>query len=274
LKEQYMIRAGGHGTTLPLPGRYPIPGKVGQWSAHFGESSLKLYQYLDQTCRQSLYKVADVLALPHQNVDKLLDPVSKDVNISIQEKEKGIYICSTSYMHPGYVSSSMLDVFRYGNTFSTEDKSDQKFKNNHSSHSDSGILTIVPVADVPGLEVHDQLLDSWIALEKIIHVGVDNYKNFGTIFWGDSFEYLTKTHVKACMHRVEKSDKTRYSIVFKQRTKPTATAPRYQEDYDIAVMQQRSLNKVHGKSVFYRVIVPMAIIGAGIILFNRFRRSH
>ena len=61
--------------------------------------------------------------------------------------------CWTSYVLPGYISSSLLDMFHYYNKFDREDGSNEKYKNNHLSHTDSGILTLVPCAAIPGLEV-------------------------------------------------------------------------------------------------------------------------
>jgi len=155
--------------------------------------------------------------------------------------------CCTNYMIPGYVSSSLLDVFRYGNKFEEDHESDRKFKNNHLSHSDSGILTLVPCADVAGLELCDQLLNKWIAIEQIIHANMENHRDYGTIFWGDSFEYLCKNNAAACMHRVARSNQERFSIVFKQRTCPTTTAPRYQEDYELGYLQLKALDALKEK---------------------------
>jgi len=118
--------------------------------------------------------------------------------------------------------------------------------NNHSSHSDSGILTVVPCADEPGLDVYDQKLQKWIGIEKVVHEAATDYRLWATIFWGDSYEYLT-TNAKPLLHRVNKCDGERYSIVFKMRTKPTVTAPRYQEDYVIADYQLRALDEVRNQ---------------------------
>ena len=59
--------------------------------------------------------------------------------------------CWTSYVLPGYISTSLLDMFHYYNKFDREDG--EKYKNNHLSHTDSGIVTLVPCAAIPGLEV-------------------------------------------------------------------------------------------------------------------------
>lgn len=36
-----------------------------------------------------------------------------------------------------------MDNFHYYNTFDKKDQSDERFHNNHSAHTDSGLLTVV-----------------------------------------------------------------------------------------------------------------------------------
>jgi len=263
LKEQYMIRAPGLNAHLYFPGSYPINNTQ---SPHFGFTSLVLYEQLDQTCRYCLYEVSKHLNIDSARVNHILDPLyrvhekidlknDKYVNfesyrntqVTTQVNVDGIAECTTNYMIPSYVSSSLLDVFRYGNKFEEDHEADNKFKNNHLSHSDSGILTLVPCADVAGLEVCDQQLEQWLGIEQMIHAHMDNHRNYGTIFWGDSFEYLCKKDAEACMHRVGRSNVERFSIVFKQRTCPTTTAPRYQEDYELGFLQLKALDAQHLK---------------------------
>jgi len=136
------------------------------------------------------------------------------------------------------------------------DGSNKKYKNNHLSHSDSGILTAVPISEVAALEVFDQTLQKWIALEKLVHKwGLEtgrDYKKYVTVFWGDSHEYLSKENTFECMHRVARCDDAptdqlnlnppkRFSHVFKMRTFSLLTAPRYQEDYELSLCQLKSL---------------------------------
>jgi len=256
-----MIRSAGRGTKLLFPGVYND-------TPHFGSSSLRLYRALDQTCRQALHGVCDKLKISRNNADRIVDEVNQiKPSVEVKSTSSGD-VCTTSYMHEGYISSSLLDVFCYGNSFSVEDGSSDKFHNNHSSHTDSGILTLVPVADVPGLEVEDQTLQAWLPLEKMVHESMGDHRRYGTIFWGDSYIYLTKTQLKPCLHRVAKSDKVRYSIVFKMRTKPLATAPRYQEDYDLALLQLRSLHSVQGRKNTQRVMAFTSLVAIALIGYN------
>jgi len=165
----------------------------------------------------------------------------------------------------------MLDVFHYENRFEKEDGSYEKFVNNHSSHSDSGILTVVPCSDVAGLDVLDLKTKQWIALEKTIHLGTKNHRDYGIIFWGDSFEYLVKGRTEACMHRVSKCNSERYSIVFKMRTNPKTTAPRYQEDYELAAVQLKALDAVNKiqeeKDSYYSKLGFTVVLVAGLATF-------
>eukprot|EP01112_Ceratiomyxa_fruticulosa_P015827 TRINITY_DN470_c0_g1_i4.p1 TRINITY_DN470_c0_g1~~TRINITY_DN470_c0_g1_i4.p1 ORF type:complete len:413 (+),score=81.41 TRINITY_DN470_c0_g1_i4:1941-3179(+) len=270
LKEQFMIRAGGKNTTLPLPNSY-FNSAFSVDSPHFGKTALRYYEELDQLCRRALYSAVDHLNMGeegYKKLEKILDPVpsiemkypfvdtwkrdTSDIEV-VTDPVKGD-ICTTSYVYPGYISTSLLDVFCYQNTFNKSDGSHKKYKNNHLSHSDSGILTAVPISDVPALEVFDQTLQKWIALERLVHKWAEqtgrNHKNYVTVFWGDSHEYLSKENTSECMHRVARCDDLlsdelnppkRFSHVFKMRTFSLFTAPRYQEDYELSLCQLKSL---------------------------------
>lgn len=109
-------------------------------------------------------------------------------HITSEPSEPG-WVCSSDYSFPGSVTTSLLDVFHYFNSFSEVDQSDQKFKNNHNSHTDSGILTVVPCADIAGLEIFNQQLGVWVALEELLHAR-DDWESLATVFWGDSVVYL------------------------------------------------------------------------------------
>jgi isopenicillin N synthase-like dioxygenase len=203
LKEQFMVRACGDDMPLLFPGTYNLKGcPDADMCPHFGSASLQLYHLLDSLCRSVLEQVCDAQHIPRKKAMELLDPVPSDHSrpeITISESE-----CWTSYVIPGYISTSLLDMFHYYNKFDREDGSHEKYKNNHLSHTDSGILTLVPCAAIPGLEVYDQSLSEWIAVEKIIHEVSDGPGSevFATVFWGDSCVYLTGDDGHPCLHRV------------------------------------------------------------------------
>jgi len=303
LKEQFMIRHGGHGSQLAFPASFPIdpekkldPFFWDKKTTHFGQSALRLYALLDHICRSVLYEVASDLRMSRSSVEKINDPLEIPVSKALEvpavhtdsTSPNGIDVCSSDYLHEGYISSSILDVFHYFNRFRSHPQSKSKFKNNHLSHSDSGILTLVPCADEPGLEVFDQKEKVWIALEKIIHEAAAQMNNeetnaaqqepsisrlaryamlstsspqtqnqgpkrivppahrrFATIFWSDSYIYFCPNRAAECMHRVSICDDERYSIVYKMRTNPLTTAPRYQEDYILGRQQLSALDHLN-----------------------------
>ncbi|XP_062514336.1 uncharacterized protein LOC134189953 [Corticium candelabrum] len=262
LKEQFMVRACGHGMPLLFPGSYPTGVETDSVrSPHFGCASLKLYSLLDLLCRSVLEQVCDANHIPRKKGEDILDPLSSNhdrLETTVADDSK----CWTSYVLPGYISSSLLDMFHYYNKFDREDGSNEKYKNNHLSHTDSGILTLVPCAAIPGLEGNEsirfvaiQSISEWISLEKIIHdatstEGAEMFsrEGFATVFWGDSCVYLTGENAQPCLHRVARSDLERYSYVFKMRTQPEATAPRYQEDFDLAVLQRKAVSDYSSNS--------------------------
>jgi len=238
LKEQFMMRVSGRENNLFTPGN--------ENGIDLGVTGMNLYQELDQMCRRYEYEVMKNLGLDSHLVDKILDPVFKvDTGAS---REGDSLVCCSDYVLPNYISSSIMDNFHYFNSIHTTTKVEDKeqFHNNHASHSDSGLMTAVVVTDEPGLEVFDQKLKCWIALEQVLHKYLKDqgplaHRQYATIFWGDSHVYL-KANLHECMHRVATSKGERYSVVFKQRTSPTATAPRYQEDYELALVQLKSID--------------------------------
>jgi len=250
-----MMRACGSGCGIITPSIYLDQNL----EIDFGIVGLNLYQGLDQLCRNAEYEVMNSLSLDPSLVDSILDPIYKKGNVSSRDSKDSL-VCTTDYMIPNYISSSIMDNFHYFNTFdkkveeeeqptnSKHLRKEEQFFNNHASHSDSGLMTAVVVTDEPGLEVFDQKEKCWIALERLIHEYVakelpgTSHRKYATIFWGDSHVYLKGANLHESMHRVASGKGERYSVVFKQRTSPTATAPRYQEDYELALVQLKAMD--------------------------------
>jgi len=242
LKEQFMMRLCGENMALPTPGQYKQ--KDGK-TKDLGIVGMKLYEQLDLTCRGLAHEVVSKLSLPKENVDKVLDPINVKGGEPTRDPEDANK-CYSKFVPPNYISSSIMDNFHYFNSFSEEEDAHERFHNNHAAHTDSGLLTTVVVTDKPGLEVFDQDLDGWIAIEKYVHAyakakGV-SHRRYCSLFWGDSVVYLKDKTMKPCLHRVGKCEDERFSIVFKQRTSPLATAPRYQEDYELALVQMKAMD--------------------------------
>eukprot|EP01119_Soliformovum_irregulare_P000448 TRINITY_DN10309_c0_g1_i2.p1 TRINITY_DN10309_c0_g1~~TRINITY_DN10309_c0_g1_i2.p1 ORF type:complete len:241 (+),score=57.61 TRINITY_DN10309_c0_g1_i2:36-758(+) len=134
LKEQYMIRLTGKGSDLCLPGSY-------NGNPHFGKTAILLYEHLDLICRDCLSQVAFDLGIRQEEIDRIIDPIFKDNtqdgpdHIKADEVEPHMYRVGSNYAYPEYVSTSLLDVFHYFNSFTKADGSFDKFTNNHNSHS-------------------------------------------------------------------------------------------------------------------------------------------
>jgi len=210
-------------------------------------------------------------------VDKILDPVYK---VGVEPERNGETVLS-QYAIPGYVSSSIMDNFHYYNNIHAENQNlenhEVRFQNNHAAHTDSGLMTVVVCTDVPGLEVFDQKLNKWISLENQLHKWVketqDVKKNplahryFATVFWGDSVCYLNdkSANLNSTIHRVSSAPIERFSVVFKQRTTPTFTAPRYQEDYELAETQLAALddlkkqNMIQWSTIFFPATILLTL---------------
>jgi hypothetical protein len=263
-----MMRSCGRDTKLISPSIYDKSN--GDKTADFGITGMNLYEELDLLCRNEEHKVCDALKIDRSTVDKILDVINKKGQTSSRPTDSSLE-CFTDFMLPGYISSSIMDNFHYFNHASFGDnekkliedtkqnkaiRKEEQFFNNHASHSDSGLMTVVVVTDEPGLEVFDQQEKCWIALERLLHqylkkVNKDQdkffHRRYATIFWGDSHVYLKSNKLHECMHRVSSSKAERYSVVFKQRTSPSATAPRYQEDYELGMAQLKALDKSKGQ---------------------------
>lgn len=236
LKTQFMMRLQGHGGSLLMPQELQGAGPP-------------LFQDMDALCRDLEGKVLAAKGMDKRVLSHILDPTPKSPVEAICVSD-GNVVCS-SYLPDGFVSSSIMDNFHYcGEAASPlEENKDQehaeRFVNNHSSHTDSGLMTAVVTTDVPGLEVLDQSCNEWIAIEQHMHEfakaqGVD-HRSFAVFFWGDSVVHLGVEGATPSLHRVQRTDKERFSVVFKQRTSPLTTPPRYQEDYDLIGIQNRAL---------------------------------
>eukprot|EP00026_Physarum_polycephalum_P003733 Phypoly_transcript_03747.p1 GENE.Phypoly_transcript_03747~~Phypoly_transcript_03747.p1 ORF type:complete len:611 (+),score=151.66 Phypoly_transcript_03747:440-2272(+) len=263
LKEQFMMRLCGPGTLLTTPGSY----HTGNYSSteDMGRVGMKLYEYLDQICRKVAHDAVKKLGIAPSKVDILLDPVHQ-IGKPVERDAAHPDVCFSHYVPDGFVSSSIMDNFHYYNTFdkpAQQENGGERFYNNHSAHTDSGLLTVVVTTDEPGLEVYDQQLKQWIALEHHLHQHVKttrkNHREYATIFWADSVSYLKAPGLQPCLHRVGKSTKERYSVVFKQRTSTLTTPCRYQEDYVLADIQKKAMQGVASKGFSFFVRHPLVL---------------
>jgi len=232
----------------------------------FGGHGYRLFCELDQLCRHVCKRTVAHLGADPTCVDAILDPVGAVVGpeesaAHVWKSPRHPSAFETDYVPPRYVSSSILDNFFYYNHDAAcessqheqaDEKADVRFINNHGAHTDSGLMTAVVLSDEAGLEVFDQKLQHWVAIEKELHRAPNILpRSVAVLFWGDSVVYLPpkcmhsdkrkgRSGVSPCLHRVGKGGHPgvpRTSVVFKQRTAPLRTACRYQEDYHLAACQ-------------------------------------
>jgi len=247
LKEQFMMRCIG----TQIDDGYSFP------SASFGRFGMQIYQILDLKSRALAKETLAMMGKCPKSVDDVLDPIHEihpNLRDNIVESENGVF---SKFVADGYISSSIMDNFHY---FPPSQAKHERFHNNHSSHTDSGLMTAVIVTDEPGLEVFDQRTSQWIAIEEevIRHLKASGqlkehplcHRQYATFFWSDSVQYLNEAPyqegeerisktLKPLFHRVADCKQERYSVVFKQRTAPLRTHCRYQEDYVLASIQQK-----------------------------------
>ena len=257
LKEQFMMRCIGNIINETNKNSYTFPDCG---DGNFGKYGMQIYQALDLKSRQLAQNTMIKMGKSPKCVQDILDPIYKtnnDNNIdeNIIKNGKNSY---SSFMPNGYISSSIMDNFHY---YPPSHEKHEKFYNNHSSHTDSGLITVVITTDEPGLEIMDQKISKWIPIEQLIQKYLNDigeydkdklcHRRYATFFWSDSVEYLNnapynddnkgnqKYNLKPLFHRVADCKNERYSVVFKQRTAPLRTHCRYQEDYILASIQQK-----------------------------------
>jgi len=231
LKEYYQVRAGGKGSNLPFPAGKP----------DFGVQAVKCYYLFDKLGRSCLNAITQELQLDKQRMNLLLDPPSPSRHQIVRDSEN----VWTDFLPEGYVSSSNVDVFIYPNL----DKHNNLWSSNHPAHVDSGILSLIPCSDLPGLEFQDQKLNAWIAVEELIHKNIkptESHNQYVVVMVGECLNIESNKRIGAGMHRVRRIPEVngpRYSIVYKMRSRPAVTGPRYQQDYAIIEIQSKALNK-------------------------------
>lgn len=244
LKFYFQARSGGPGSALPFP------GAPAEHDTDFGIDTLDVYADLDLLGRACLVELAKPLGVNISKLVAMLDPaVNIDMQnmtpaelkaVNIKSVREGETVYSPLFI-PKYVSSSNLDLFYYFNHAETE----EKWKSNHPSHTDSGIISLIPTSDQAALDFFDQKLKHWIQIERLVQEQAPSlglsYQDFVIIMAGDTLEQLANRSFKAGLHRVSRGNGPRCSAVYKLRARPEVVGPRYQVDYQVVVVQRRAL---------------------------------
>jgi len=162
------------------------------WPRHqpqFKRKMLQCYGFLDELTRVCLEVLAHGIEVDPSKFLQLLDPNP---------------LPSQQY------SNNLLSVFRYFGTKQGTETCD--------IHKDMGIISFIPVADVPGLQIMDYQTVSWVDIECVAE------KSEVVVIIGETLDRLSAAYYPASVHRVIASaaDKPRTSIVYKARGKSTA----------------------------------------------------
>lgn len=117
----------------------------------------------------------------------------------------GRIVDSLATTRTNHGDSSVLDVFHY-----TAADGDYGM----GDHTDPGLLTILPAACTPALEVFDVASATWVAVEQLCGTtSLDAECRDVIIFGGHMLEELTHGAVRAARHRVTKCQCPRISAV-------------------------------------------------------------
>jgi len=143
----------------------------------------------------------------------------------------------------GGVTSSILDLFHYYNHSEHEmnDGSELALKHNIGPHTDNSILTMVPMAEVSGLQIWDVEELRWVDMEDQTFeasLGEKLHGNYAVVFTGDSIEALTDKLFSATLHRVVRPTKsfTALSTEYVVSKKVQNTQPRYSITFKLAAL--------------------------------------
>jgi isopenicillin N synthase-like dioxygenase len=248
LKYYFQARSGGRGSALPFP------GPTADFAGDFGIDVTDVYAHLDLLGRACLMELAPTLKVELSSITKLLDPMgvhkqcmkksSKDkvIALKITSHRDGEHVWSDLFLDD-YVSSSNLDLFYYHNI----EEMRQKWALNHPAHTDSGIISFIPVSTIPALDFFDQKLGVWVEIEKVVQEQApalgDTYADYVIAMAGDTLEQLAKFTFKAGLHRVVRTEVPRESAVYKLRARPELVGPKYEVDYKVVQVQRKALGE-------------------------------
>eukprot|EP00026_Physarum_polycephalum_P003683 Phypoly_transcript_03696.p1 GENE.Phypoly_transcript_03696~~Phypoly_transcript_03696.p1 ORF type:complete len:741 (+),score=176.56 Phypoly_transcript_03696:153-2375(+) len=204
---EFQLRLCGKRTSVTTPSS--IKGDKGEDMGKFG---MELHEQMDQICRNFVKGCLQKDHVPLAKLDFILDPI-QEIGAPAQREPFTPEICYSSYVPEGYISSSVLEI---------------SHAQPRRACTDGGLLTAAITSDVAGLEIFDQELRQWIAIEQLIHEYAPRankyHSQFAILFWGKSASYLKgPPGFQPCEYRIRKGEKERYAIELKQRATPLTT---------------------------------------------------
>ncbi len=93
--------------------------------------------------------------------------------------------------------ASLLRLIHYFPRDGKQEKQEEVFED----HTDFGLLTIVPVSRVPGLQLWKQDAQEWMAVEEIYRQDETEGMKL-VVFCGETLQHATNGYFKAARHRV------------------------------------------------------------------------
>jgi isopenicillin N synthase-like dioxygenase len=127
---------------------------------------------------------------------------------------KFLELCDPLPLKEGTYATSMLHFFRYFEKPKTPDSL------GCVEHTDSGLITIIPVAEEPGLELLSWKDFSWNPVEKIKLP--NQTAPILSVLVGETLSFLTNRYFQATVHKVVFENQERYSTPFQLRANPNA----------------------------------------------------
>lgn len=185
-------------------------------SKTFASEMLTLLGLLDDIGRDCMRAICDVVGLdPHWVIDELLDdrtaPPATEEAAADLPKDK-------SYQY----GASVLRIYNYRNKKAAGEDSKTPLDPNDELcgvHADLGLVTVSPVATVPGLQMWNLERMLWTDVEE------DATELHFSVFAGETLGFLTNGLIKAPLHRVpamcvDGEDNRRMSMPYFLRVRP------------------------------------------------------
>ncbi len=158
----------------------------------------------------------------------ILKKVEKDLGMQSSELTK---MTADQPLPSAEYSTSLLRLFAY------KPSTDEVVAD---AHEDLGLLTVIPISEVPSLEIYDYEQSTWINLEKM---GVGSQ---AIILVGRTLEKLTHGKYQAATHRVVGSVHPRYSIVYQLRAEPHIKISKEMNVAEWLALVKKNLHSVNG----------------------------
>jgi len=180
-------------------------GHIPWVSDSFKQAVLDIYQSQWSLCIQVLQALAAILGVSESHFFSLFGmEKAKNGNKEGSDENK---FDTKSIPSPYDSQNTNLSLFRYFDKENSYTRPQQCMV-----HQDSGILTLIPKTDFPGLEILCDDLKQWIPIEKYME------DDEIVLFCGISLERITGSRAKALTHRVVRfPQRERYSMPFEMK---------------------------------------------------------